>query len=97
VFYLIKLILLILLVLLSITILFIILTKNKQQMIQTYSISTFLGTSSNDEVLEQKQSLIEKVNKFFDDNGVGDDSIDDGGDMRENSYNIWINATMFFI
>ena len=48
-------------------------------MIQTYSISTFLGTSSNDEVLEQKQSLIEKVNKFFDDNGVGDDGIDDNG------------------
>ncbi|MDM5328788.1 hypothetical protein [Neobacillus sp. CF12] len=74
-----KLMLFILFVLLAITILFIILTKNKQQMIQTYSISTFLGTSSNDEVLEQKQSLIEKVNKFFDDNGVGDDGIDDNG------------------
>ena len=75
-----KLMLIVLFVLLAITILFFILTKNKQQMIQTYSFSTFLGTSSNDEVLEQKQSLIEKVNKFFEDNGIGDDGIDDGGD-----------------
>jgi hypothetical protein len=82
--YLIKVIVLILLVLLSITLFFFILPKNKQQMIQTYSISTFLGTSSNDEVLEQKQSLIEKVNKFFEDKGVGDDGIDDdGGDAGE--------------
>jgi len=77
---LIKVVVLILLVLFSITLFFFILTKNKQQMIQTYSFSTFLGTSSNDEVLEQKQSLIEKVNKFFEDNGIGDDGIDDGGD-----------------
>ena len=78
--YLIKLILLILFVLLSITILFFILTKNKQQMIQTYSISTFMGTSFDDEILEQKQSIIEKVNNFFDDNDAGNEGIDDGGD-----------------
>jgi hypothetical protein len=80
---LIKLILIILLVLLSITILFFILTKNKQQMIQTYSISTFMGTSSDDEILEQKQSIIEKVNNFFDANDTGDDGIDDGSDAGE--------------
>jgi hypothetical protein len=72
--------LIVLIVLLAITILFFILTKNKQQMIQTYSISTFLGTSSDDEILEQKQSIIEKVNNFFDDNISGDDGIDDAGD-----------------
>jgi hypothetical protein len=77
--YLIKLILIILFVLLSITILFFILTKNKQQMIQTYSISTFMGASSDDEILGQKQSIIEKVNNFFDDNDAGDDGIDAGG------------------
>jgi hypothetical protein len=50
-------------------------------MIQTYSISTFMGTSSDDEILEQKQSIIEKVNNFFDDyNAEDDDGIDDGGD-----------------
>ena len=75
-----KLMLIVLIVLLAITILFFILTKNKQQMIQTYSISTFLGTSSDDEILEQKQSIIEKVNNFFDDNISGDDGIDDAGD-----------------
>jgi uncharacterized protein YoxC len=77
---LIKLILIILLVLLSITIFFYILTKNKQQMIKTYSISTFLGTSSNNEILEQKQSLIEKVNKLFDDTDAVVDGTDDSGD-----------------
>jgi hypothetical protein len=30
--------------------------------------------------LEQKQSIIEKVNNFFDDNISGDDGIDDAGD-----------------
>jgi hypothetical protein len=49
-------------------------------MIQTYSISTFLGTSSDEEILEQKQSIIEKVNNFFDDNDAGNEGIDDGGD-----------------
>lgn len=78
--YLIKIILLILFVLLSITILFFILTKNKQQMIQTYSISTFMGTSFDDEILEPKPSMIEKINDFFDTNDAGDDVIEDGGD-----------------
>jgi hypothetical protein len=49
-------------------------------MIQTYSISTFMGTSFDDEFLEQKQSIIEKVSNFFDDNDAGDDGIDAGGD-----------------
>ncbi|NWQ40669.1 hypothetical protein MLOOGBEN_08150 [Bacillus sp. EB106-08-02-XG196] len=76
----IKLILIILFVLLSITILFFILTKNKQQMIQTYSISTFMGASTDNELLEPKQTIIEKINHFFDDNDAGDDGIDDGSD-----------------
>jgi hypothetical protein len=49
-------------------------------MIKTYSISTFLGTSSNNEILEQKQSLIEKVNKLFDDTDAVVDGTDDSGD-----------------
>lgn len=49
-------------------------------MIQTYSISTFMGASSDDGILGQKQSIIEKVNNFFDDNDAGDDGIDAGGD-----------------
>lgn len=76
----IKLIIIILFVLLSITILFFILTKNKQQMIQTYSISTFMGASTDNEFLEPKQTIIEKINNFFDANDAEDDGIDDGGD-----------------
>lgn len=49
-------------------------------MIQTYSISTFLGTSTDDEILEQKQSIIEKINNFFNDSKDENDNIDDGGD-----------------
>lgn len=82
--YLIKLIIIILLVLFSFTILFFILAKNKQQMIQTYSISTFMGSSFDDEIKEPNQSFIEKINDFFDnsDDGTfdnGDDDLDDGG------------------
>lgn len=75
-----KLVFIILLVFLAFTILFFILIKNKQQLIQTYSISTFLGTSTDDEILEQKQSIIEKINNFFNDSKDEDDNIDDGGD-----------------
>lgn len=49
-------------------------------MIQTYSISTFMGSSIDDEILEPKPSIIEKINEFFDDNDAEDDGIDDGGD-----------------
>ncbi|KGM44657.1 hypothetical protein P9D43_20030 [Neobacillus niacini] len=75
-----KLVFIILLVLLAITILFFILTKNKQGMIRTYSISTFLGTSTDDDFLGPKQSITEKINNFFNDNQDEDDNIDDGGD-----------------
>lgn len=75
-----KLVFIILLVFLAFTILFFILIKNKQQLIQTYSISTFLGTSTDEEILEQKQSIIEKINNFFNDSKDEDDNIDDGGD-----------------
>lgn len=49
-------------------------------MIQTYSISTFMGASTDNELLEPKQTIIEKINHFFDDNDAGDDGIDDGSD-----------------
>ncbi|MEH7255358.1 hypothetical protein V7111_24930 [Neobacillus niacini] len=80
----IKLIIVILFVLLSITILFFILTKNKQQMIQTYSLSTFLGLSSEDEMQEPNQSLIEKINDYFgnsvEETNDGDEDSGGGGD-----------------
>lgn len=54
-------------------------------MIQTYSLSTFLGVSSKDEMQEPQQSLIEKINDYFgnsveetndgdEDSGGGDDA-----------------------
>ncbi len=49
-------------------------------MIRTYSISTFLGTSTDDDFLGPKQSITEKINNFFNDNQDEDDNIDDGGD-----------------
>lgn len=50
-------------------------------MIQTYSISTFLGASTDEEILEPKQSIIEKINNYFKDSSKdGDEEIDDGGD-----------------
>ncbi|MEH7274566.1 hypothetical protein [Neobacillus vireti] len=75
-----KLVFIILLILLSITILFLILTNNKQQMIQTYSISIFMGASTDNEILEPKQTIIEKINYFFNDSNDDDNDIDYGGD-----------------
>lgn len=39
-----------------------------------------MGASTDNEFLEPKQTIIEKINHFFDDNDAGDDGIDDGGD-----------------
>ncbi|MDR7077049.1 hypothetical protein J2Y03_002072 [Neobacillus niacini] len=81
-----KLIIFVFFVLLSVTLLFLILTNKRQQIIQTYSLSAFLGASSEDDMQESKQSLIEKVNEFFGDNtdetndGDGDIDGDGGGD-----------------
>lgn len=39
-----------------------------------------MGASTDNELLEPKQTIIEKINHFFDDNDAGDDGIDDGSD-----------------
>jgi hypothetical protein len=53
-------------------------------MIQTYSISAFLGLSSEEEIQEPKQSLIGKINDYFGDSveetNDGDEDIGGGGD-----------------
>ena len=80
-----KLFIIVLFILLSVTILFLRVTKNRQQMSKTYSISAFLGASSDDEIQEPKQSLIGKINDYFGDSVVedtndGDEDGDGGGD-----------------
>jgi Sec-independent protein translocase protein TatA len=78
-----------LLILLIISSLIIILIQKKKAPTQFLSIQTFLGGSSNsvseDELNEQKKSLIEKINDFFKDSkdDVNEDNSDDGDDAGE--------------
>jgi len=76
-------------VFITIMILFIILIVNRRHTIQTFSIQTFLGNSSynlfDKEPIEQKKSLIETINDYFNDKDDeiiddGDGDIGDGGD-----------------
>ncbi len=67
------------LLLIAITVLYFILTKSRQQTTQRYSISTFLGTSFDNEIKEPKESLIGKINNYF------EESIDGANDGDENS------------
>ena len=48
-------------------------------MIQTYSLSTFLGLSSEDKMQEPNHSLIEKINDYF------GESVDETNDGNEDS------------
>ena len=73
-------------ILLTITILFIILKNYKRQATYIISLQTFLGSNHlENEPIEQKKSLIETINDYFNDKDDeiiddGDGDIGDGGD-----------------
>jgi hypothetical protein len=76
-----KILLFSILILLIISILLIIYIKNRKQATKIYSIQTFLGSSSTaleDEPNEQKKSLIDVMNDYF--QNSKDDMIDDDND-----------------
>nr|WP_263327023.1 hypothetical protein [Neobacillus sp. Marseille-Q6967] len=82
-----KIFLFVILTLIIISILLIILFKKRNQATQIYSIQTFLGSGSynqlEDEPIEQKKSLIDVINDFFQDNNDDEIIDDDNGDIDD--------------
>ncbi|WP_256941425.1 hypothetical protein [Bacillus sp. EAC] len=69
--------LLILIVLIIIVICLFFISRYKKQAIQVFTISSFLNDHHLNENENQKKSLIDRINDFFDDKG-NNDSIDNG-------------------
>jgi|GEM_PF-4459802 len=56
---------------------------NKKKMIQSYSVQNFMQVENKDEEDSKKESIIEKVNDFFDEHKDESHSESDGDDVGD--------------
>ncbi|HZH61088.1 MAG TPA: hypothetical protein VEY70_16295 [Metabacillus sp.] len=56
---------------------------NKKKIIQSYSVQNFMQLENNDEENSKKESMVEKVNEFFEEHKEDSHNESDGDDVGD--------------